>query len=403
MFVSFCTTTNNPAYLPDVYKSIQKQELDSNSVNWEWVIILDGISEPDELKGLPDVYLIHRDDGDAEKNNIGALKKKAFGMAQGDLLVDLDHDDILEPGGIMALVAEAANHKQAFLYGDSAGFKPTGESTILNSNIWRGYERSVSGINLRFHIPPVPDPYFLSNYLTVPHQPRAWTQEAYKSLGGFDAALPVAAEHDLICRTYAQGVKMVHVPEARSMYRLRGDAGGAMSLRRADFDNYANHNLWKNLRAMVAQWCRKNRLPTAIITSKKNSKINAASYQWHDTIQIIAANHHDAIDRLRGAQLGAIMFGDFLQVIPAGEQIKAVKDMTIGLVDGGWVLGDTPSCSGRGAGDPYGKSLWNEYSFNVLAPEVGLEVIYCNQYHPTPEHKTWDLSFIRSDMCKRGP
>lgn len=403
MFVSFCTVTNNPAYLPDVYKSIQKQELDNNSVNWEWVIVLDGIPEPEELRGLPDVHLIHRDESDAEKNNIGALKKKAFGMAQGDLLIDLDHDDILEPGGIMALVNEAVNHKQAFLYGDSAGFKPTGESPVLSSNIWQGYHRTVNGINLRFHTPPVPDPYFLSNYLTIPHQPRAWTSEAYKNLGGFDANLPVAAEHDLICRTYSMGIRMVHVPEARSMYRIRGDAGGAMSIRRAEFNNYSTRNLWKNLRGMVAQWCRHTKLPTAIITAKKNSKIDTASYQWHGTFKIFSDNLETVMESLRGSQLGAIMFSDFLQIIPAGEQIKAVKDMTVDLVDGGWVLGDTPSSTGRGAGDPYGKSLWNEYSFNVLAPEVGLEVIYCNQYHPSPEHKTWDLSFVRADMCKRGP
>lgn len=398
MFVSFCTVTNDPQFMDDAYQSIIKQNLK----HWEWVIILDGIPEIEALRGLDNVHMLHRDDGDFEKNNIGSMKKKAFQRAQGELLVDLDHDDVLEPGSINHLVSEAEKNPSSFLYGDSAGFKPNGMSVQINSSAWKSYDRIVGGYTLRFHTPPEPSPYSLSSYLTVPHQPRAWTKEAYTSVGGFDDKCVVAAEHDLICRTYAQGIPMIHVPEARSMYRIRGDAGGAMTVRKNEFDNYSSMSLWKSLRPMVARWCRQNKLSTAVISCRKNDNIDIASYQWHDVINIIAPTWVDALTALQGVkQLGAIMFSDFLQVIPAGEGEKRIKELTVDLVDQGWVLGDTPSASGWGIGDPLGRSLWNEYTFKMLVPDVGLEIIYLNQYYPTTEHKTWNLSYIRSELCLR--
>lgn len=403
MFVSFCTVTNNPQFIDDTYQSIIKQNLKQ----WEWVIILDGIPEIEQLRGLDNVHQLHRDDGEFEKNNLGSMKKKAFSRAQGDLLVDLDHDDVLEPGSIHHLVAEAEKNPSAFLYGDSAGFKPNGMSVQINSPDWKSYDRMIGNYNLRFHTPPEPSPYSLCSYLTVPHQPRAWTKMAYTSVGGFDEKCIVACEHDLICRTYAHGTPMIHVPEARSMYRIRGDAGGAMNIRRAEFATYAHMNLWKHLRPMVARWCRQHKLTTAVVSCRKNDNINIASYQWHDVFNVVAPTLDVALAALLEKEatldkkFGAIMFSDFLQVIPAGEVAAKFKELTSGLIDDGWVLGDTPSSLGMGAGDPLGRSMWNEYTFKMIAPEVGLEIIYLNQYYPTTEHKTWNLSYIRSELCMR--
>lgn len=404
MFVSFCTVTNNPAFIDDTYQSILKQNLSQ----WEWVIILDGIPEIEQLSGAENVYMLHRDDGDNDKNNIGAMKKKAFQRAQGDLLVDLDHDDILEPGAIQHMI-NVAGDGAAFLYGDSAGFRPNGAAVTLNSQLWKGYDRIINNYNLRFYAPPQPSPLTLSNYLTIPHQPRAWTKPAYEQIGGFDARCRVAAEHDLVCRTYAQGIPMIHVPDARSMYRVRGDSGNAATVKRIEFEAMAATNVWNNLRSMVAKWCRDNRLPTAVISCRKNDHINVASYQWHHVRNVVAPTFEEAMISLRGAKVGAIMFSDFLHVLPAGELTKHMQEMTIGMVDQGWILGDTPAASGRGIGDPLSRSVWNEYTFQMMAADinnsitsdVGLEIIYLNQYYPTVEHKTWNLPFVRSELCLR--
>lgn len=401
MPISLCTASHDTAFLEETYQSILRQV----GVDWEWVVCLQHDTPvPGFLLEADGRVRVVGADADAA-GNLGAMKAKAFLHAKGRLLVDLDHDDLLEPGCLKAL-DRAAPHgaEEVFLYGDSAGFHPDKTSPVLSGPGWRRYRRSFGGADLNFHRPPEPGPASLADHLTVPHQPRAWSRAAYERLGGFDPKVLFAAEHDLICRTYAEGVPMVHAAEARSVYRVRGDGRGAMALRQKDFDSWASRNRWRHLRKMVARWCRDRKLPTLVVTARKAT--DPGAFEWHDAQRInIRQLEMKLRERLESGiqwiNYGAIVMADCLHVLPQGEAPHRLGQIVHRLLaPGGWLLTDTLSCEGRGKGDPIGLSLWNEYTWQMLAAEVGLAETDTRSYHPSADHKAWDLLFVRADLYK---
>ena len=92
---SLITPTHSPKFLKELYASIKKQTYK----NWEWIIYTNnGVT----AKDIPyDKYLnvrVYSDDGSSEFcTNVGYLKKEAFSKGSGDVLVEVDHDDLLHP------------------------------------------------------------------------------------------------------------------------------------------------------------------------------------------------------------------------------------------------------------------------------------------------------------------
>ena len=79
-------------YLFELYDSILAQTHE----DWEWVLWLNGNAQisdlPINIKSNPKVrvFKFH-----GENNNIGFHKNQAFNLGTGDVLVEMDHDDIL--------------------------------------------------------------------------------------------------------------------------------------------------------------------------------------------------------------------------------------------------------------------------------------------------------------------
>jgi len=81
-------------YIEELYASISKQTYQ----NWEWILYLNGKFKknqlPNEILNDERVKIYTNYDGNA---NIGYVKNKAFSLGIGDVLVEVDHDDILTP------------------------------------------------------------------------------------------------------------------------------------------------------------------------------------------------------------------------------------------------------------------------------------------------------------------
>ena len=87
MRVSVFTPSHNPRWLNDCYRSLAAQTLP----DWEWVVLLNGKAsnwsppQPDRRVKV----------ARAGVKGVGAAKRAACEIATGDLLVELDHDDVL--------------------------------------------------------------------------------------------------------------------------------------------------------------------------------------------------------------------------------------------------------------------------------------------------------------------
>jgi hypothetical protein len=115
--LSIFTPTHTGAYLRNVYASIKDQPFD------EWLVLHNNGSRP---IGFDDPRV---KEAVAENTPplVGALKAEACRRASGDMLLELDHDDLLAPGAVAA-VRDALSGRAGFCYSNTvevdAQFKP---------------------------------------------------------------------------------------------------------------------------------------------------------------------------------------------------------------------------------------------------------------------------------------
>ena len=97
MKFSIITPEHDPGNIPNL---LELFECVTNQTykNWEWVLYLNNKINiehiPNEIKNHPQVVVFRTHD---ENKNIGAIKNAAFSIGTGDILVEVDHDDLITP------------------------------------------------------------------------------------------------------------------------------------------------------------------------------------------------------------------------------------------------------------------------------------------------------------------
>ena len=80
------------SYFLDLYESLLKQ----THTNWEWIVFLNGNFEIEQVpKKIFDDSRVKVYSSYESEERIGSIKKQAFSYGSGDILVEVDHDDIL--------------------------------------------------------------------------------------------------------------------------------------------------------------------------------------------------------------------------------------------------------------------------------------------------------------------
>ena len=149
--------------------------------------------------------------------NIGKVKRQAFMVAEGDILVELDHDDELTPDAL-ALIAEAFEDPEVgFAYSDWCEINDRGEWCRYPEGWAFGYgsDYEIAPGQWVMRAPEI-NRTTMSHIVSAPNHVRAWRASVYRALGGHDPTLPVADDYDLCVRTILE-TKWVHIP--RMIYR----------------------------------------------------------------------------------------------------------------------------------------------------------------------------------------
>ena len=220
---SLITPEHNPGnivFLLELYDSICQQTYE----NWEWVLYLNNqcipANIPDIIKNNPKVKLFRTE----EKNsNIGAIKKLAFACGTGDVLVEVDHDDILIPDCLEKLNAAYQDDETGFVYSDSAvlhmedKFIPYNGSYGWNFRMFDWKDKQLYAMS-SFR----PTSQSIGFIWYAPDHVRSWRTSVYIELGGHNPELSICDDHELCIRTYLK-TKMVHIPEVLYIYRITGD------------------------------------------------------------------------------------------------------------------------------------------------------------------------------------
>jgi glycosyltransferase involved in cell wall biosynthesis len=187
--------------------------------NWEWVIYddsPDGGRTFDQMRALAlQDSRIQAFRADQPNGCIGEVKRRACGLARGNILVELDHDDELTPNALGYVVeASRAFPDAGFFYTDCAEVFENGENATYGEDWGLGFgsyrQESLNGRTYMVTNYPSVNAKTMRHIVGVPNHLRAWTREAYHASGGHNPEVHVCDDYELIIRTFLT-TRMVHI------------------------------------------------------------------------------------------------------------------------------------------------------------------------------------------------
>lgn len=347
--------TGNIPFLLDLYECIKNQTYE----NWEWILYLNNgfVPEyvPQQLKEDARIKIHLALQGNS---NIGAIKNAAFRCGTGDILVEVDHDDLITPNCLEKLNEVFLDSEIGFVYSDNAVL------SMNNSFVPYGPEYGWTYRNFTWNNQELiamnsfkPSSHALSFIWYAPDHIRAWRKSVYHAIGGHNTNLSVCDDHELLIRTYLN-TKMQHINEVLYIYRITGE------------------NTWLKRNAEIQQKTLELRNFYARALAEKDAdtkgllKVDIGGglnpYPGYTTVDM-----RDSADYICDLNDGIPLPDNSVGVLNASHIIEHLYDKTKimseihrVLAHGGWAFIEVPSTDGRGAfQDPTHVSYWNENSF----------------------------------------
>ena len=181
--------------------------------NWELLLIDDGSSASDLLNALPALAARDRRITLArlgEHKGISAASNQGLGLARGEWVAFLDHDDVLEPDALFQILRLLQTHPDAdLIYSDEDKLAENGCDAPLFKPDW--------------------SPDFLLSYNYVGHL-TAVRSGIVQKVGGFRSEFDGAQDYDLFLRVIEQSDRIHHIPRVLYHWR-RSEASSAISVR----------------------------------------------------------------------------------------------------------------------------------------------------------------------------
>lgn len=349
MKVSIFTPTHNPQYLEDAYRSIKAQAFD------EWIILLNNGARFCPDWNDPRVRI---EEMPIATDYVGALKRHAVSLCTGDILIELDHDDMLMPDAIDVVRGAFQQTGAGFVYTNSASFRGNFEKAerFDEAQGWQYRPMQVCGNELEELVSWKPAPEVFSRIWYAPHHLRAWTKDAYERAGGHDPNMRVLDDQDLLCRTYlTSGVCFVD----RCCYLYRIDGNNTWLTHNAEIQNNTLRLHDKYFEKLCVRWAGHMGHRCLDLGGRFERK------EEFESVDRQGADHNCDLTGhwpFNNESVGVIRAHDVIEHLP--DALHTMREAYRVLAPGGYLLIQVPSTDGRGAfQDPTHKSFWNENSF----------------------------------------
>ncbi len=178
--------------------------------HWQLCIADDGSSEP-HVRAMLEDYATRdariRLDFIAENGGVSRATNRALAMAEGDFVVLLDHDDLLEEQALFRVAESVLADDPDMLYSDEVLVGEDGKTVQ------------------HFIFRPMFSPEYLRSHPYIVHL-IGFRPSLLRALGGLDETLRISQDYDLILRASEQAEKIVHIPEMLYRWRIHGRSAG---------------------------------------------------------------------------------------------------------------------------------------------------------------------------------
>lgn len=349
MKISIFTPTHDSRWLLPAYESIREQD-------WqEWIILAQC-----PVTAIPNFH----DDrvrvvaAPSELSGVGALKRYAVSHCTGDVLLEIDHDDLLMPDAVERVRGAFADKSVGFVYSASANFQgdfqPTPRFNLAHG--WEYRPMTYQGHSLEAHQPWPPTPASLSRIWYGPNHVRAWRTAVYWQAGGHNPAQSVLDDQDLVCRTYLTGCGFVCLPECLYLYRVHGD--NTWLERNAEIQAGTLRLYDQYIEPLALEWARREGLLALDLGGRFGSPPGYISVDRKDAAVIADLSQPWPFE---DNSVGVVRAYDVFEHLP--NPLHTMTELYRILSPGGYAFIQVPSTDGRGAfQDPTHVSFWNENS-----------------------------------------
>lgn len=394
MMLSIITPSHNSKHLEEVESCL----LANTYTDWEWIILLNNGAE--YIPTIDNRIKVFK--SEQHTKSVGALKKEACSLASGQVIVEVDHDDMITPDCLEEITqAFKSDTEIGFVYSDNAklssNFRPYSEQYgwTWKAFHWRG--EALFAMNSQ---PLYPGRF---GYIWfAPDHVRAWRKDVYDAVGGHNPELDICDDQDLMHRLYLV-TKFYHIPKVLYIYRIDGENTW---LERNNAIQKKTVELYqKNIYKLAARFAEVNGLMKIDLCggfSKPDGYISIDKEGGDITADL------DKGIPLPDNSCGLVRAHDALEHIKDQQQL--MKEIHRVLAPGGLLLSMTPSTDGRGAWqDPTHVSFWNQNSFwywtrpeqaKYIRNSCMFRECSLKTYFPSVWHQENRISYVQAHLEK---
>lgn len=352
--ISVFTPTHDPQYLNEAYASLLRQ----TDPDWQWTILHNGASKP---IGFPDHRVAEVVTTDTT-GFVGALKAKACEAAPGDILLELDHDDLLAPEAIALAKKAFADESVGFVYSNALPINMDGTPRDRYDARY-GWSYRQTELDGKVYDEPItfePSPASVSRIWFAPDHFRAFRRSVYEKVGGYSTKMRVLDDQDLMSRMYLE-TDFRHIDRGLYVYRVHGS------------NCWLTHNqeIQNNVMRVYDLYAEKMALKWARSSGLKTLELGGRMYAKEGYTTVDRRNADVCCDLEQDwpfpdSSVGVIRAMDVFEHLR--DPIHTMKECYRVLAPGGWIFAQVPSTDGRGAfQDPTHKSYWNENSWRYYS------------------------------------
>ncbi len=350
--ISIFTPSHDPRFLASVYESIKDQPFD------EWVILH---NQGTQGWAFGDTRVKNFFDSSLPPH-VGALKRRACELAKGDILVELDHDDLLAPGAIAAVRDAFDTTDAGFVYSNpmrvDAEWKPC--ERYAEGNGWQYREAEFMGHKVDEVVTFAPTPASVSRIWFAPDHLRAFRRDVYEAAGGYNPEMRVLDDQDLMARLYLQA-PFHHIDKPLYVYRVHGQ--NAWIKHNAEIQQNVMRLYDQNIEGLALAWAGREGLRCLDLGGRFEQR------PGYESVDLKDADVNANLDKrwpFEDSSVGVIRAFDVLEHLKS--PLHAMKEAYRVLAPGGYMFCQVPSTDGRGAfQDPTHVSYWNENSFRYYS------------------------------------